>query len=94
MPAIDQAQARRDRALDRLERAIEARRASDDDDTADPALKSEVEGLRDECQALRLRLGNAEGRHDRLKDAMAEMGTRLDSAIAELDSLIEASAAD
>jgi chromosome segregation ATPase len=93
MSAIDQAQARLDAALDRLERALEARRRSADQ-AADTALAAEVEGLRAECESLRERLGQAEARHERLKGAMAAMGTRLDSAIGELDSLIEAKAAE
>ena len=93
MSAIDQAQSRLDAALDRLERAFEARRMAADQ-PADLALKGEVEGLRDECQSLRERLAMAEQRHVDLKGAMASMGTRLDSTIGELDDLIEAKAAD
>ncbi len=92
MSAIDQAQARLDAALERLERALETRRQAADQAT-DAALAAEVEGLRGECESLRERLAQAEARHDKLKSAMASMGTRLDAAIGELDSLIEAKAA-
>ncbi len=64
------------------------------DQPADAALKGEVEGLRDECESLRDRLAKAEQRHVALKGAMASMGKRLDSAIGELDGLIEAKAAE
>jgi chromosome segregation ATPase len=93
MSAIDQAQARLDAALERLERALETRRQSADQAT-DAALGAEVEGLRGECESLRERLAQAEARHDKLKAAMASMGTRLDTAIGELDGLIEAKAAE
>ena len=93
MSAIDQAQARLDAALDRLERALETRRQSEGQ-AADTALAAEVEGMRAECESLRERLAAAEARHEQLKGAMAAMGTRLDAAIGELDSLIEAKAAE
>jgi chromosome segregation ATPase len=93
MSAIDQAQARLDAALDRLERALETRKESADQAT-DSALAAEVEGMRTECESLRERLAAAEARHERLKGAMAAMGTRLDAAIGELDSMIEAKAAE
>lgn len=93
MSAIDHAQSRLDAALDRLERAFETRRSATDQ-PADVALKGEVEGLRDECRSLRERLAMAEQRHVELKGAMGSMGTRLDAAIGELDSLIEAKAAE
>ena len=93
MSAIDQAQARLDAALDRLERALATRRHAADQST-DTALAGEVEGMRAECESLRERLSQAEARHETLKAAMAAMGTRLDAAIGELDSLIEAKAAE
>ena len=93
MTAIDHAQARLDAALDRLERALERKRSAADQPT-DAALKSEVEGLREECQELRARLAAAETQHQKLKGAMAAMGTRLDTAIGELDNLIETNAAE
>ncbi len=93
MSAIDQAQARLDAALDRLERALETRKASADQAT-DTALAAEVEGMRTECESLRERLAAAETRHEQLKGAMAAMGTRLDAAIGELDNMIEAKAAE
>jgi chromosome segregation ATPase len=93
MSAIDQAQARLDAALDRLERALEQRRAAADPPT-DTALRGEVEGLREECEQLRERLAQAEDRHQKLKAAMAAMGTRLDAAIGDLDQLIETKAAE
>lgn len=97
MSAIDQAQARLDAALDRLERALEQRRAQPVDagrSAADPALQGEVEGMREECQELRERLTAAEARHARLREAMTAMGGRLDLAIAELDGLMQDRAAE
>lgn len=97
MSAIDQAKARLDAALDRLERAIEARGervSASTDGSADAALQGEVEGLREECHELRERLAAAEARHGRLKDAMTTMGGRLDVAIAELDALMQDRAAE
>jgi chromosome segregation ATPase len=93
MSAIDHAQARLDAALDRLERALERKRSATGQPT-DTALKGEVEGLREECQELRGRLAAAETQHQKLKGAMAAMGTRLDAAIEELDQLIETNTAD
>jgi len=94
MSAIDQAQARLDAALDRLERAIATRRERDSAAAAEPGLEGEVEGLRDECSQLRERLAAAETRHARLKEAMMAMGGRLDVAIAELDGLMQDRAAE
>ena len=93
MSAIDQAQARLDAALDRLERALERKRSASFE-PADPALQGEVEGLREECEELRGRLAAAEAQHQKLKNAMAAMGTRLDDAIGELDQLIDTKAAE
>lgn len=87
MSSIDQAQARLEAALARLERAIESRRAHAPE--ADASLAGEVLGLRDECSALRERLAHAEARHERLKGSMTAMGGRLDAAISELDSMVE-----
>lgn len=97
MSAIDQAQARLDAALDRLEQAVLARRHRAPDaegSPADQALKGEVEELREECRLLRERLSAAEARHARLKGAMTGMGTRLDAAITELDGLLQDRAAE
>jgi len=94
MSAIDQAQARLDTALDRLERALAARRERDSTAVGEPALEGEVEGLRDECRELRERLAAAETRHARLMEAMVAMGGRLDVAIAELDGLMQDRAAE
>jgi chromosome segregation ATPase len=93
MSAIEQAQARLDAALERLEQALATRRG-DDDPSTDAPLAAEVEGLRSECESLRERLNEAETRHAKLKSAMAAMGSRLDAAIGELDGLIEAKAAE
>lgn len=93
MLAIDQAQARLDAALDRLQRALEQKRTAAGHVT-DAALQGEVEGLREECAALRQRLALAEARHQRLTGALAAMGHRLETAVGDLDQLLEAKAAE
>lgn len=90
MSAFFQAQNRLERALERLEKALEERADELTSDSGkEQALMSDVKGLRTECDQLRAKLAGSNKRYARMQSVVDEVATRLDTTIAELDTMLE-----
>ena len=90
MSPLEKAQLRLDQALVRLEQTLtETSGLGGSAGALPPGLDTEVQALRVECDALRRQLQASFERHARLQAVIGEVGGKLDTAIGELDDLLE-----